>query len=54
MSFFSKEKYFPQRDVSKQPITIEDVIGVSGLPANSAGSEYLKKALTVHKHKCKP
>ena len=45
MSFFGKEKYFPQRDVSKEPITIEDVMGVNALPANSAGSEYLKKHL---------
>lgn len=45
MSIFSKINYFPQRDVGKEPITIDDVIGVNIPPENSAGSEYLKKHL---------
>lgn len=38
-----KWKYYPQRDVEANPITIDDVMGVMTVSNQESGSEYLKK-----------
>lgn len=38
-----KWKYYPQRDVDANPITIDDVMGIMAVSNQESGSEYLKK-----------
>jgi len=40
-----KWKYYPQRDLETNPITIDDVMEIMAVSNQESGSEYLKKHL---------
>jgi|GEM_PF-2491736 len=41
----AKLEYFPQRDVKKEPITVNDLMQMNALPKNSLGKDYMKQHL---------
>lgn len=41
----AKLDYFPQRDVKKEPITLNDVMEINAIPKNSEGKDYLQQHL---------
>jgi hypothetical protein len=43
--FADNLKYFPQRDVRKEPITKSDLIQINAFPENNAGKDYMKQHL---------
>lgn len=42
----SSLKYFPQRDLKKEPITTSDEIQVNAYPADKAGAEFMKQHMS--------